>query len=91
MSRPASSSGLYGRTPFTCSTVVSIVKVGTISTSPPIITATSAKTVRTAVFALNECVSVQHVGYSAATGMAPPKPSTRVGAVLALRTVMNKL
>ena len=35
MLRPAISSGEYGRTPFTCSTVVSMVNSGTISTMPP--------------------------------------------------------
>src|SRR3954465_13716344 len=35
MSRPRSSSGEYGRTPCTCSTVVSTVNSGTISTMPP--------------------------------------------------------
>src|ERR1039457_6361361 len=35
MSRPRDSSGEYGRTPVTCSTVVSMVNSGMISTRPP--------------------------------------------------------
>src|ERR1700748_1462569 len=41
MSRPRSSNGEYGRMPSTCSTVVSIVNNGTISTMPPTAMVTS--------------------------------------------------
>src|ERR1700760_3872669 len=44
MSRPRSSSGEYGRMPCTCSTVVSTVNSGTISTMPPMATVSNDPT-----------------------------------------------